>query len=264
MANTRPSSIVIQEAAPKAKGPWGYLALLIAGGAGFFFWNKSKKDADAQTSAQALQGNIFTQQAAIIRNALEGAGTDEEALYAVAPKITDWALVAKAYASLTQGGNIEQDLSGDLTAEEYKYFMNLLAVKGRSNVANKGVTKAANVGIKANKIITIKAKGDERAGGKVCFYTSAENYAKAKPFWCSDPTRQFKPEARKVKFIHSIEFQWQSDVSKIPGTSSSNVPNKEKIIGPTTYLYLVEIQAIPPYNGKRYYIPFYNFDNNGK
>jgi hypothetical protein len=240
---------------------------LIGVGSGIYFWNKSKREQDAQSSAERLQGDIYTQQAALIRNAIAGAGTDEEALFKVAPQITNWSLVAKAYQTLTQGGNIEQDLSADLSADEYKYFMSLLAVKGRVPVTNKGLIKPVSVGISANKIIKFKPNGDQRAGGKICFYTSVENYAKAKPFWCTDPTKVIRPANRNVKFIESVQFQWKTESKQgysVTPFGTSNQGKSDMLLGPITYLFLVELVDFPPYTGKRYYVPFYQFENNGK
>lgn len=126
-----PSSIIIKEADAKPTSPWLYAFLLILTGGGYFLWNRSQKQAAAQQSAAALQGDIYTRQAAIIRNAIAGVGSDEEALFEVAKQITDWAKVVKAYSALTSGGNIEADLSDDLSSTDYNKFMDLLQYKGR-------------------------------------------------------------------------------------------------------------------------------------
>lgn len=129
---TVPSNIIIREADKKQTSPWLYALILVLTGGGYFLWNRSQKNANAEASASALQGDIFTRQAAIIRNAITGFGTDEKALFDVAQQITDWPKVVKAYSAITKGGNIEADLSADLTAPEYNIFMDYLQYKGRA------------------------------------------------------------------------------------------------------------------------------------
>lgn len=143
-----PSNIVIKEADKKPTSPWLYALILALTGGGYFFWNKARKDAAAQQSAAALQGDIFTRQAAIIRNAISGVGTDEEALFEVAKQITDWAKVVKAYQALTEGNNIEADLSADLSAEDYNKFMDYLQYKGRAGGSGGSGSSKAQVFIK--------------------------------------------------------------------------------------------------------------------
>lgn len=128
-----PQSLVIQEASkrPIYSSPWFYAFILIFTGGGYFLWQRARGKAAAQEAAEALQGDIFTRQAASIKNAIEGIGTDEEALFKVAREITDWKKVAQAYQTLTKGNNIEQDLSDELSPKDYKKFMNFLQFKGR-------------------------------------------------------------------------------------------------------------------------------------
>ena len=151
----RQTPIIITESSSKSGSPWlfGILAAVAAGAA--YVWKSSQASNNQNDQAAQLQNDVFTQQAAIIHNAVAGLGTDTKALYDVAPKITDWAKVSAAYTALTKGANIEDDLSGDLDAEEYKYFMSLIQVKGRSQVQGKGLVKpitAASIGLVAGKL----------------------------------------------------------------------------------------------------------------
>lgn len=145
-----PSNIVIKEADKKPTSPWLYALILVLTGGGYFLWNNARKNAAAQQSAAALQGDIFTRQAAMIRNAISGVGTDEEALFEVAKQITDWPKVVKAYSELTKGGNIEADLSADLSADEYNLFMDYLQYMGRAAGSGGSGSAKAQVFIKTS------------------------------------------------------------------------------------------------------------------
>ena len=204
-----------------------------------------------------MQNDVFTQQAAIIHNAVAGLGTDTKALYDVAPKITDWAKVSAAYTALTKGANIEDDLSGDLDAEEYKYFMSLIQVKGRSQVQGKGLVKpitAASIGLVAGKLIKLKPKADS---GELRLYASIADYAKGNVAFKLPAGKVFLASVQAAKFRQAHEYQYSTDVY--------NGLNKEVVLGPKINLYEFQWtggQTI--FKDKIYFTPDYNFINKGK
>lgn len=104
------------------------LGFTLGGVFGYRWWLNKKNATD---EAGKLQDDVFTQQASAIKNAIDGAGTDEDTLFSIAPLITDWRKVLEAYSRLTTGRNLENDLSAELDAAEYKKFMDLLGYKGR-------------------------------------------------------------------------------------------------------------------------------------
>lgn len=254
---TRQTPIIITESSQKSGTPW-YLAILAAiGVGGAYMYNRSRADNNQNNQAAQLQTDVFTQQAAIIHNAIAGLGTDTKALFDVAPKITDWVKVSAAYTALTKGANIEDDLSGDLDAQEYKYFMSLIQVKGRSQVQGKGLVKAitaASIGLVANKLIKLKPKADS---GELRIYASIADYAKGNVAFKLPVGKVLIPSVQAVKFRQAHEYQYSTDV--YTGVK------KDVVLGPKINLY--EFQwtgGTGIFKDKIYFTPDYNFVNKGK
>lgn len=118
----------------------GGIFALVLGTVGFFWWRNKK----AQAQAALLQNDVFTQQASALRNAMDGPGTNEKLIFDTIPLITDFSKVAAAYKNLTKGGNLEKDLSDELSAEDYQKVMALLQYKGRTK-GNTGAGASSNV-----------------------------------------------------------------------------------------------------------------------
>lgn len=98
---------------------------------GYFAIKSSKKKADAKDQASTLQDDIFTQQASLIRNALETFPIRVQRIWDVAAQIRDWGKVVAAYSRLTGGRNIESDLRSKLSTFDYNKFMDILQRKGK-------------------------------------------------------------------------------------------------------------------------------------
>jgi hypothetical protein len=104
--------------------------LILAGVAGWYLLNQYKKQQEKQTSDQ-LGTDPNVNAAVALQNAFTpwgsffGGGTDEAAIMAIAPTITDWAACQTAYKNL-YGGNLTERLQDELSAEDLQKFLTLL------------------------------------------------------------------------------------------------------------------------------------------
>ena len=92
---------------------------------GYFFLRGTIRKAKAQKATRRLYNEPDGQIAVRIRTAVEGAGTNEEALYKAAAEVQDWKKVVRFYQQL-YSRNIEDDLRDDLSAKEYEKFFKIL------------------------------------------------------------------------------------------------------------------------------------------
>jgi len=84
-------------------------------------WQKYKRDHENEK----IFTNSSSRQASILRQAIIGTGTDEDAIMRMAKQITDWNAVQNSYQKLT-GNNLNEDLKDDLSSKEYNQFMSIV------------------------------------------------------------------------------------------------------------------------------------------
>lgn len=145
--------IINTPSAQKQDGAIDYVfkGALIVGGLwlGKKAWDKYRAD----KASDKAGGDPNTQAATEIHQAIDGAGTSEKVLYAIANKNINWAEVSKAYRKL-YNSNMLEDIKGDLDNTEYAKFLNIYNLSqnggtGGKNTVTQGfwvyVEKSANV-----------------------------------------------------------------------------------------------------------------------
>lgn len=93
-------------------------------------WQKYKQNKENE--------KIFTdpnaQQASVLRQAIIGVGTDENAVMKMAHQITNWKAVQQSYQKLT-GNSLNEDLKGDLSSKEYNLFISIVNRNAKVKIA---------------------------------------------------------------------------------------------------------------------------------
>lgn len=97
-----------------------------------------------------------TQLASLLRQAIIGAGTNVKLVMEVAQKIKNWTGVETAYKSLTKGNNLNQDLYEDLSANEYKQFMDII---NHNKKASKSKSKKGYI-VVSKKAVRLRSTPD--------------------------------------------------------------------------------------------------------
>jgi hypothetical protein len=135
-------------------------ATLLIGAAGVFVaYNYFANKAEATNQSGQTQNDIFTQQATTIKNLLDGwtSNDDIEKIIIVAAQITDFVKVTMAYNKLTNGDNLEDKISSEMSPEQYQRFITALNKRGASSNSADVVTRAAPIpqGLKVGDKILI-------------------------------------------------------------------------------------------------------------
>jgi len=128
------------------------LTTLFYVGGSYAMWRFLIKPAWQKYRLNQENNKVFTnkeaQQASILRQAIIGAGTDENAIMRMARQITDWKAVQKSYNKLT-GNNLNEDLKDDLSSSEYNLFITIV---NRNSRARKEGSKRGYIVISNTKV----------------------------------------------------------------------------------------------------------------
>jgi len=113
-------------------------AVFIAGGS-YATWRFLLKPQWQKYKLNQENAKVFTdpnvQQASVLRKAIIGAGTDEDAVMKMAHQITNWKAVQESYQKLT-GNSLNEDLKGDLSSKDYNIFISIINRKAKVKVAS--------------------------------------------------------------------------------------------------------------------------------
>jgi len=139
---------------------------------GLWYARKLYRDWQANKTSDAAGGDINVQNAIKIKEAIQGFGTNEKALFNVASQITDWEAMSKAYRKL-YGSNLIDDVKRDVTGTELSKFLNLY---------NASINKTPE-----GKPISTKQQGGKNIKGYLVYVNTIANVRSA-PIYTSSTT----------------------------------------------------------------------------
>jgi hypothetical protein len=155
----------------------GATLLLGLGGLGAVYYYFSGRAA-ANAQGGQTQDNVFSQWASAFKNLIDGYTSNDEVLEMIklANQVTDFAKVSSAYNLLTNGGNLESDISSNLTPGQYQEFITALNKKGLPSNPKNIVT--------VNPVSTTTKVGDKllinNASKNVGLYINYDDYGTGK------------------------------------------------------------------------------------
>lgn len=123
------------------------ITLLLGATGVFVAYNYFANKAKATNQSGQTQNDIFTQQATTIKNLIEGwtSDSDVEKIIVIAAQVTDWSKVTVAYNKLTNGENLEEQISSNMTPEQYNRFITALNKRGAQSNSADVVTRPAPI-----------------------------------------------------------------------------------------------------------------------
>jgi len=153
------SAPIVLEKTSGNSGVKAVVAIVVLVGGYFVVKNWNQKRKQQETEGQ-LQDNKSVQIATLLRNALDKwFGADIATIIQVAPQVTNFDSVARAYESLYHR-SLTQDLTSKLSPEQLNQFYSQMRVKGRPETERTFIDRnVTNVPIKKGDMIFIDWQG---------------------------------------------------------------------------------------------------------
>lgn len=146
-------------------------AVVLVGG--YFAYKKWSEKRKQQETEGQLQDNKSVQFATLLRNALDKwLGADADTIISVAPQITDFNAVARAYDSLYHR-SLTEDLTDKLKPEQLNQFYAQMRVKGRPETTRTFIDRNVNtIAIKKGDNVFLEWTGKT----SISLFKNSEDY----------------------------------------------------------------------------------------